>query len=129
MSAATTTDRSRLTALLDELAAGAPVAVGVDLTHIPSVGERLARLGPRWLGDQFTERELRELDGVRNGSHATLAGRLAAKEAFIKLLTPRTTSSCTATSRSCVRPAGRLWSTRTAAPSPRPDAGHSPPGR
>ncbi|WP_405902472.1 4'-phosphopantetheinyl transferase superfamily protein [Streptomyces sp. NBC_00656] len=89
MSAATTTERSLLTALLAELAAGAPVAVGVDLTHIPSVGERLARLGPRWLGDQFTVRELRELDGVRNGGHATLAGRLAAKEAFIKLLTPQ----------------------------------------
>ncbi len=84
---------SSLRAVLDRLADLGPDTparprVGIDLVHIPRA-ERLAEQhGPRWLADHFTERERAELAAVRGGGAATLAGRLAAKEAFIKLLTP-----------------------------------------
>ncbi|WP_405008929.1 holo-ACP synthase [Kitasatospora sp. NBC_01539] len=63
--------------------------VGVDLVHIPRVRALAERHGARWLADHFTEREQAELAVVRGGRAATLAGRIAAKEAFIKLLAPR----------------------------------------
>ncbi|GAA4875706.1 holo-ACP synthase [Kitasatospora terrestris] len=66
----------------------AGLRVGVDLVHIPRV-EALAREhGERWLADHFTAREREQLAAVRGRPMATLAGRLAAKESFVKLLAP-----------------------------------------
>ena len=75
---------------LGDLGPGGPAAprVGIDLVHIPRAQILVEQHGPRWLADHFTERERAELAAVRGNRAATLAGRLAAKEAFIKLLTP-----------------------------------------
>ncbi|WP_162824108.1 holo-ACP synthase [Peterkaempfera bronchialis] len=62
--------------------------VGLDLVHVPRVRRLVEQHGPRWLADHFSERERAELSVVRGGRAATVAGRLAAKEAFIKLLAP-----------------------------------------
>jgi holo-[acyl-carrier protein] synthase len=62
--------------------------VGIDLVHIPRVRRLAEQHGQRWLADHFTERERVELAVVRSGRMTTIAGRLAAKEAFIKLLAP-----------------------------------------
>lgn len=84
-SSAIAPERALIEELLTRLAGGSP-RVGVDLVHVPAVAERVARHGHRWLQDQFTSRELDEISLVRAGGMATIAGRLAAKEAFIKLL-------------------------------------------
>ncbi|MFC1419781.1 holo-ACP synthase [Streptacidiphilus cavernicola] len=83
----------RLRAALEGLADAVPDTpgrprVGLDLVHIPRVRRLAEQHGPRWLADHFTTRERAELAVVRGGGYATMAGRLAAKEAFIKLLAP-----------------------------------------
>ncbi|MGW4817138.1 holo-ACP synthase [Kitasatospora cineracea] len=64
------------------------VRVGVDLVHVPRAADLARRHGERWLADQFTPREREQLAAATGTPAATLAGRLAAKEAFLKLLTP-----------------------------------------
>lgn len=61
---------------------GAANTVGIDLVHIPSFAEQLALPGSRF-HSVFSPRELRlAADHPRKDEH--LAGRWAAKEAFIK---------------------------------------------
>lgn len=56
--------------------------VGTDIVHIPGFAEQLAAPGSRFR-EVFTERELRTCAAKPN-REASLAGRWAAKEAYIK---------------------------------------------
>ncbi|MBN9643842.1 holo-ACP synthase [Corynebacterium mendelii] len=59
-------------------------ATGIDLVHIPSFGEQLAQPGTRFM-DVFSAREQRTANRKPPFSRTEhLAGRWAAKEAFIK---------------------------------------------
>lgn len=64
------------------------VRIGVDLASIPRIGRLARRHGERWLADHFTGREREQLALVQRGRTATMAGRIAAKEAFTKVLGP-----------------------------------------
>lgn len=64
------------------------VRLGVDLVHVPRIAQLMERHGERWLADHFTERERDQLAVVRGTPTATVAGRIAAKESFIKVLAP-----------------------------------------
>lgn len=64
------------------------VRLGIDLVHVPRIAALMARHGERWLADHFTERERDQLAVVRGTPTATVAGRIAAKESFIKVLAP-----------------------------------------
>lgn len=80
--------RTALERLIGPGADPGALRLGVDLVHVPRV-EALARQhGERWLADHFTARERHQLAAVRGRPMATLAGRIAAKESFIKLLAP-----------------------------------------
>ncbi|WP_034651534.1 holo-ACP synthase [Corynebacterium vitaeruminis] len=56
--------------------------VGIDIVHIPTFAEQLALSGSRF-ADVFSPRELR-VAGTKPNHEEHLAGRWAAKEAFIK---------------------------------------------
>ncbi|MET7848638.1 4'-phosphopantetheinyl transferase superfamily protein [Streptomyces avermitilis] len=65
-----------------------PVRVGVDLVSVARISRLLDSSPGRLLADHFTDREREELDRVSNGRLETLSGRIAAKEAVIKVLAP-----------------------------------------
>lgn len=68
--------------------AGADIRVGVDLVSVQRITEFFERRGADFLADHFTEAERHQLGAVSNGRLDTLAGRVAAKEALIKVLAP-----------------------------------------
>lgn len=68
--------------------AGAGIRVGVDLVSVQRVAEFFQRRGAAFLADHFTAAEQRQLGAVADGRLETLAGRIAAKEALIKVLAP-----------------------------------------
>jgi holo-[acyl-carrier protein] synthase len=57
--------------------------VGVDIVEVARIASALSRFGDRFLTKVFTEGELRYAKKKKN-VHQTLAGRFAAKEAFMK---------------------------------------------
>ncbi|MFI7497616.1 holo-ACP synthase [Streptomyces sp. NPDC049687] len=65
-----------------------PVRVGVDLVSVARVSRLMDSSAGRLLADHFTDRERAELEQVSNGRLETLSGRIAAKEAVIKVLAP-----------------------------------------
>lgn len=60
--------------------------IGVDLVHVPGFGEQLCIPGSKFESTVFTPAELAVADGKQsqNQRDAHLAGRWAAKEAFVK---------------------------------------------
>lgn len=60
---------------------------GVDIIEIDRIERAIARFGERLLKRLFTERELKYATGKSN-PYPSLAARFAAKEAFIKALSP-----------------------------------------
>ncbi|MFJ9566075.1 holo-ACP synthase [Streptomyces fuscichromogenes] len=65
-----------------------PVRVGVDLVSVARISRLLDTSAGRLLTDHFTDRERAELERVANGKLETISGRIAAKEAVIKVLAP-----------------------------------------
>ncbi|MEU6225161.1 4'-phosphopantetheinyl transferase superfamily protein [Streptomyces sp. NPDC047042] len=65
-----------------------PIRVGVDLVSVARISQLLDSSSGRVLADHFTDREREELERVSNGRLETLSGRIAAKEAVIKVLAP-----------------------------------------
>ncbi|WP_103064422.1 holo-ACP synthase [Actinomyces qiguomingii] len=67
---------------------GEVLGVGVDLVHVPGLAEQLEQPGTVFAERAFTARELREAarraDATGSAQAEHLAGRWAAKEAFIK---------------------------------------------
>ncbi|WP_203233861.1 holo-ACP synthase [Actinomyces sp. 565] len=64
------------------------LGVGVDLVHVPGLAEQLEQPGTVFAERTFTPRELRDVarraDATGSAQAEHLAGRWAAKEAFIK---------------------------------------------
>ncbi len=58
-------------------------AVGIDLVGVEGFAEQLGSVGSAFAGATFTARELRAAAGA-SGAAQHLAGRFAAKEAFVK---------------------------------------------
>ena len=59
------------------------MAVGVDIVEVARIDEAVGRFGDRFLSRVFTDEEIRYAKGKKSVCQ-TLAGRFAAKEAFIK---------------------------------------------
>jgi holo-[acyl-carrier protein] synthase len=65
------------------------VRLGTDVESIASVAESLERYGNRYASRLFTEHELTTCGGSTPDAAPRLAARFAAKEAVLKLLSPR----------------------------------------
>ncbi len=59
--------------------------VGIDIVEVARIAKAVERHGDRFLNKVFTEEEIEYVEG-KKGAHQSLAGRFAAKEAFIKAL-------------------------------------------
>ena len=59
------------------------MAVGVDIVEVARIDAAVGRFGERFLTRVFTDEEIRYAKGKKN-MYQTLAGRFAAKEAFMK---------------------------------------------
>lgn len=59
--------------------------VGIDIVDIARIGNMLERYGERFLNKVFTDEEIRYAQGKRR-VRESLAGRFAAKEAFMKAM-------------------------------------------
>jgi holo-[acyl-carrier protein] synthase len=59
------------------------MAVGVDIVDVGRIGKAVGRFGDRFLNRVFTDEEIRYAREKKNVTQ-TLAGRFAAKEAFMK---------------------------------------------
>jgi holo-[acyl-carrier-protein] synthase len=57
--------------------------IGIDIVDISRMGDVVKKYGDKFLNRVFTEQEL-EYAGRKRRMHESLAGRFAAKEAFIK---------------------------------------------
>ncbi|MDE2428757.1 MAG: holo-ACP synthase [Burkholderiales bacterium] len=62
--------------------------VGTDLVWIPDVQQSLRQFGDRYLRRLFSSRELADCRGEEQRQQASLAARIAAKEAVMKILQP-----------------------------------------
>jgi holo-[acyl-carrier protein] synthase len=59
--------------------------VGIDIVEVARIARAVKTYGNRFLNKVFSEEEIRYVEG-KKGAHESLAGRFAAKEAFIKAL-------------------------------------------
>ncbi len=59
--------------------------IGIDIVDVSRIARAVERFGDRFLTRVFTDEELRYAQSRKN-MYQTLAGRFAAKEAFIKAL-------------------------------------------
>jgi holo-[acyl-carrier protein] synthase len=59
--------------------------VGIDIVEVARIARAVENHGDRFLTRVFTGEEIRYVEG-KKGAHQSLAGRFAAKEAFMKAL-------------------------------------------
>ncbi|MBC3885698.1 holo-ACP synthase [Undibacterium griseum] len=62
------------------------LAIGTDLVWIPEIRQSMLQFGARYLNRLFTPDELNDCQGSEESMTASLAARIAAKEAVMKLL-------------------------------------------
>ncbi|MFZ6751880.1 holo-ACP synthase [Undibacterium sp. Dicai25W] len=65
---------------------GSFMRVGTDLVWIPEIERSILQFGDRYLRRMFSERELQDCYSEQRQSYASLAARVAAKEATMKIL-------------------------------------------
>lgn len=63
--------------------------VGVDIVPIADVADSISRFGESYLRRLFTDQERESCAGTQQVMAASLAARVAAKEAIVKVLRPR----------------------------------------
>jgi holo-[acyl-carrier protein] synthase len=64
------------------------IVAGIDIQPVVEVKESVRRFGDRYLRRIYSARELLECEAVLANVAESLAGRFAAKEAFLKVLRP-----------------------------------------
>ncbi|MFZ6864331.1 holo-ACP synthase [Undibacterium sp. Ji67W] len=60
--------------------------LGTDLVWIPEIQRSILQFGDRYLRRMFSEQELQDCHSAQQQSYASLAARVAAKEATMKIL-------------------------------------------
>ncbi|MFZ6687304.1 holo-ACP synthase [Undibacterium sp. SXout11W] len=65
---------------------GSVMRLGTDLVWIPEIERSILQFGDRYLRRMFSEQELQDCHSARHQSYASLAARVAAKEATMKIL-------------------------------------------
>ncbi|MBA4417945.1 MAG: holo-[acyl-carrier-protein] synthase [Syntrophus sp. (in: bacteria)] len=59
--------------------------IGIDIVDVSRIARAVETYGERFLTKVFTDEEIRYVEG-KKGAYQSLAGRFAAKEAFMKAL-------------------------------------------
>jgi len=79
------------------------IRLGTDLVWIPEIQRSILQFGDRYLRRMFSERELQDCHSGQQQSYASLAARVAAKEATMKILGLNKDTALTWTSIEVVR--------------------------